>query len=93
MVAVAGQSNFFARFAADFSSNYLVSILLWVFAVPDRRVGSVSRPGLVEVCVSSISQLVKTCAVHIDDTDGRLPLAYVFVTNKATKEHQPVVSL
>ena len=93
MITLIRQGDLLARLSADFAGHDLVTVFLRLLSIPDRRVGSVPHSSLIQVGVRPVGELMKTGAVHVDDADGGLPVANVFVIHEPPKEDQHVVRL
>ena len=79
--------------AADPAGHHLVTTTGGNPAVPDRCVGAVAGPCLVEIGMRAVGQLLKASAVDIDGADGRLPFAHIRITFHPTEKHQLVSGL
>ncbi len=64
-----------------------------VAPIPDRGIGSIPGPGLIEIGMGAIGKPVKPGSVYLDDTDRGLPLDHIRVVLQTTKEHQKITSL
>jgi len=53
----------------------------------------VACPGGIEIGVGAVGERMKTRTVHVDDVDGRDPLADVGVVFQPAKEHEHVAGL
>ncbi len=93
VITLIRQGDLLTRLSADFARHHLVAARLWMLTVPDWRVGSISRPRLIKIYVRPVGDLMKTCAVHVDDADGGLPVADVLVVHEPAKENQHVARL
>ena len=75
MSTLVGKSDFLARFSSDLSRHDVVATAIWIFSIPDGSVRAVTSPGLVEVSVLGIRNLMKPRTIGVDDTDRCLPHA------------------
>ena len=71
----------------------MVSPTLRIFTVPDRSVFAVAGPGLVEVGLRGIGDLMKTRTVCIDDADRRFPHTDLRMILDASEKNQFVIRL
>ena len=91
--ALVGKGHFLPRFSSDLPRHDVVSPAFWVLSVPDGSVFAVPGPGLVEVGLRGICDLMKTRAVCIDDADRRFPHTDLRMILDAPEKNQLVSRL
>jgi len=87
------EGDFLAGFCSNFAGEYPISLATGSATVPDWGITSVAGPGLVEVGMSSVCELMKLSAICIDDTDCGFPITDLFCIHKASEEDELVVGL
>ena len=87
------ERDFLAGLCSNFASEYPISLATGSATIPDWGVTSVAGPGLVEVGMSAVGELVKLTSIHIDDTNSGFPIANFFCIHEATKEDELVAGL
>jgi len=91
--ALASKGHFLPGISSDLPRHDVVSPTLRVLSVPDGSVRPIPGPSLVEVGLRGICDLMKTCAVCIDDADRRFPHTDLRMILDPTEENQFVSRL
>lgn len=88
VVSLVGKSDLLAGLSADLSRHDVVAAASRILSIPNRRVRAVTSPGLVEVGVLGICNLMKPRSIGVDDTDRCLPHADLRMIFDAPEEDE-----
>ena len=93
VIVLSSEGVFLSRLGSHSAGHHPECAGARVATIPDRGVGAIPGPGLIEIGMGAIGKPVKPGSVYLDDTDRGLPLDHIRVVLQTTKEDQKITSL
>ena len=93
MMSIVGEREFLTGFCTHLAGHHHVATVLWVLSIPNRSIAAVACPGLIEVRVRAVGQLMQPGSICMDDVDSRLPFRDIGIVLHPAKEDEHVTGL